>query len=112
KPPEDLPFDAELLMRRVAEERQQKQKKNPGSPLAELRNGIFDACHHAGSQSQGFFSLTVPTGGGKTLSSMAFALAHAKTHGLCRVIVVIPYLSIIEQNAADYRRILGEEVVL
>lgn len=112
KVPEDLPLAAELLLRRVEAERHQKQAANPGSPLAELRNRIFDACQDAGSLPQGFFSLTVPTGGGKTLSAMAFALAHAKAHGLHRVIVVIPYLSIIEQNAAEYRRVLGEDVVL
>ena len=112
KVPDDLALDAELLLRRVADERQRKQKDNPNSPLAELRNRIFDSCRDAGSQSQGFFSLTVPTGGGKTLSAMAFALAHAKTHGLRRVVVVIPYLSIIEQNAAEYRKVLGQDVVL
>ncbi len=93
-------------------ERRRKQAANPGSPLAELRNRIFDACQNAGTLPQGFFSLTVPTGGGKTISAMAFALAHAKAHGLRRVIVVIPYLSIIEQNAAEYRRVLGNDVVL
>lgn len=112
KVPEDLALDAELLLHRVEEERQRKQRENPDSPLAELRNRIFDSCRDAGSQAQGFFSLTVPTGGGKTLSAMAFALAHAKTHELRRVIVVIPYLSIIEQNAAEYRRVLGNDVVL
>lgn len=112
KPPDDLPLDAELLLRQVEAERKLKQSANPDSPLAELRNRIFDSCLQAGSQPQGFFSLTVPTGGGKTLSAMAFALAHAKAHRLRRVIVVIPYLSIIEQNAAEYRRILGDTVVL
>jgi CRISPR-associated endonuclease/helicase Cas3 len=111
-PPPDVALDTDALLAAVHAERTRKASTNPDSPLALLRNRIFDTALDCAPLSPGFFSLTVPTGGGKTLASMAFALAHARAHGLRRVIVVIPYLSIIEQNAAEYRRIFGDDVVL
>lgn len=104
-----VPLDAPILLSRLFAERELQRRKHPSGVLLDVRNRIFDACIAAGKEPQGFFSLTVPTGGGKTLSGMAFALAHAKAHNLRRIIVVIPYLSIIEQNAAEYRRVLDPE---
>ena len=77
-----------------------------------VRLSILAQCRKAAKHATGIFSLTVPTGGGKTLSGMSFALNHAVQNGLQRVIVVIPYTSIIEQNAAVYRQCLGIENVL
>ena len=84
----------------------------PTSDLNYRRTQILRACLQGDRQPRGLYTLTVPTGGGKTISSMAFALSHAVKHGLSRVIYVIPYTSIIEQNAAVFRGILGEDNVL
>ena len=75
------------------------------SAFANLRNELFGSCLEAGSRATGLFTLTAPTGSGKTLAMLAFALAHAHAHRLDRIIVVIPYLSIIEQTVSIYRRV-------
>jgi CRISPR-associated endonuclease/helicase Cas3 len=77
-----------------------------------IRREIRDKCIRMADGPQGVFSLTVPTGGGKTLSSLAFGLAHARKHHLDRIIYVIPYTSIIEQNANVFRAVLGENQVV
>ena len=81
------------------------------TPVNRLRTQILAECRAKAAEPPGLFSLTVPTGGGKTLSSMAFALEHAKRHNRRRVIYVIPYTSIIEQTADIFRGIFGEAVI-
>lgn len=76
------------------------------------RNEILQRCLHMSKYKTGLFTLTVPTGGGKTYSSLAFALNHALVNNLERIIYVIPYTSIIEQNARVFKGILGEDNVL
>lgn len=105
-------LNPDKLLTQLLAVKERKQSQSPPGLLSNIRNSIFDRCLIAGEESQGFFALSVPTGGGKTLSSMAFALSHAKKHKLRRVIVVIPYLSIIEQNAQEYKKIFGEDWVL
>ena len=84
-------------------------------PVTEInirRNRIREAALGHAADSPGLFSLTVPTGGGKTLTSMAFALRHAVKHGLEHIIYVIPYCSILEQTGKIFRDIFGDENVL
>jgi CRISPR-associated endonuclease/helicase Cas3 len=85
-----------------------------GSPsvVMRARQAVLADCREAATLSPGFFSLTVPTGGGKTLSSMAFALEHAVQYKKDRVIYVIPYTSIIEQNADVFRKAVGATQVV
>ncbi|MFV0350912.1 MAG: CRISPR-associated helicase Cas3' [Oscillospiraceae bacterium] len=80
--------------------------------LNQKRCHILDALLNAGSRPKGLYSLTVPTGGGKTVSSMAFALRHALANNRRRIIYVIPYTSIIEQTQQVFEEILGAESVI
>lgn len=86
--------------------------KNAEGELNRIRNGILNSCRKAGELPPGMFTLTVPTGGGKTLSSLTFALNHAVRNNMDRIIYTIPFTSIIEQNAAVYKNIFGENNVL
>ena len=94
--------------RRIAQAPEQTEAEKRNAALNRLRSEILDHAVEQAAQPQGLFTLTVPTGGGKTFTSMAFALEHAKQHGMRRVIYVIPFTSIIEQNAAEFRKAFGE----
>ncbi len=103
--------DVETLLQRL-KEHVAGWLESPRNELCRRRNEILARCLCGGTDMQGLYTLTVPTGGGKTVASLAFALSHAKAHSMKRVIYVIPYTSIIEQTADVFRKILGEENVL
>ena len=84
----------------------------PTTPINQKRQEIYQQCLDAAEKEPGMFSLTVPTGGGKTLSSLAFALKHAIKYKKQRIIYIIPYTSIIEQTADIFRNILGDGNVI
>ena len=106
----EIPSDLELLSHRL--DQKLETFGHSDRPIDQKRCAILRDCIDASVHPRGLFSLTVPTGGGKTLSSLAFALRHALKNGLDRIIYVIPYTSIIEQNGAVFSELLGAESVL
>lgn len=89
-----------------------RKKADLTTIVNQQREIVLQDCLEKAGQRPGLFSLTVPTGGGKTLASLAFALEHAKKHRKRRIIYVIPFTSIIEQNAKVFREMLGDDAVL
>lgn len=85
---------------------------DPIGELNQARNHILQQCLKFGTDKKGLYSLTVPTGGGKTLASLGFAMEQVRTRGMERIIYVIPYTSIIEQTAGIFQDIFGKEAVL
>lgn len=84
----------------------------PRDQIGRLRQEILTHVRGKAAEAPGLFTLTVPTGGGKTLTSLAFALEHARRHGKRRIIYAIPFTAIIDQTAKQFGDILGEDVVL
>lgn len=96
----------DILIDRFVKHINSFKNKTCKNRIDEIRDIISAECFKRANEQQGIFTLTVPTGGGKTLSSLRFALQHAKIHQLDRIIYVIPFTSIIEQNASIVREIL------
>ena len=104
------------LWKRVSDhenaEHEQQLAKGPLSAINGVRREIYELAVQAATGPQGVYRLTAPTGGGKTRAGLAFALRHCVEHHLNRVVIAIPYTSIIDQNIAVYRERLGEEAIL
>ena len=105
--PAPPPLDPAARLQLVLAHVQDRAAKCKEPLIARVRDDILKACLAAAERQPGLFSLTVPTGGGKTLFGLAFALKHAAAHDLRRVIYVAPYLSILDQNARVLREALG-----
>ncbi|MCL6611499.1 MAG: CRISPR-associated helicase Cas3' [Peptococcaceae bacterium] len=104
--PDNAVLNAEVSIQRLNQYRDSvKARSNADYLINKMRDDLYECCTWAGSLPRGIFTLTAPTGSGKTLASLSFALEHARTHGLNRVIFVLPYLNIIEQTAAEYEKI-------
>jgi CRISPR-associated endonuclease/helicase Cas3 len=103
---DDLPHIPEVLAE--LERSQAALSGHAADPVNAVRHLVYRDCLRAAELPPGFFRLTVPTGGGKTRSGLAFGLRHAVRHDLRRVIVAIPYTSITDQTAATYRAIFSD----
>jgi CRISPR-associated endonuclease/helicase Cas3 len=99
----------ESLIKRLNAKIDEFEKKPNRNAVDDIRSRVSQSCLEFSSKPKGIYQLTVPTGGGKTFASLRFALNHAKEHSMDRVLYVIPYTSIIDQNAEEARKILEDK---
>ncbi|MCI0446343.1 CRISPR-associated endonuclease Cas3'', partial [bacterium] len=99
----------ETLIERLERKISEFENKPNRNDVDDLRSQVSQVCLEFAAKRKGVYQLTVPTGGGKTLSSSRFALNHAQLHGMERIFYIIPYTSIIDQNADEVRKILEEK---
>lgn len=99
------------LRNRFERRRRQLIDGRPSSPIDGIREEVYNECVRASTEPRGIFRLGAPTGVGKTISTAGFALHHAAEHGMRRVIVAVPFLTITEQNADVYRGLIGDQVL-
>ncbi len=105
--------DLAMMLLQFEEDQRRRFEGCPDTPVNRIRRRVYQDCLRAATLPPGFFRLTVPTGGAKTRSSLAFALAHAQHYQLERIIYAIPYMSITEQTAREFRGIFPtEDIVL
>lgn len=105
----DQTADANAILRSLLDYQLDISKHSNANPeLNKIRSHVFQSCLRAAEQAPGMFTLTAPTGTGKTLALLGFAAKHAAVHRKRRIIVVLPFLSIISQNAKIYRDICGD----
>lgn len=114
--PQDLSpaavMDADEALRRLEAHRAAiRQGSTAAASLNSLRDQVYEACGEAAARPMGLFTLTAPTGVGKTLAMLHFALRHCKQHGLRRIIVVLPFLTLAEQTEKTYREIFPDILV-
>jgi len=105
-PPELQPERALAVLDDHLAELTKKNRERSSKAVQKLRGDLLAVCRDGASHDPGLFTLSAPTGAGKTLSMLAFALRHAKLHGLRRVVLAIPFLSILEQTVQEYRKVL------
>jgi len=108
----DYPLIKELHHRYWQSFNRLRENADSKTIVNQQREIVLQNCLSKAKHAPGLFSLTVPTGGGKTLASLSFALEHVRHHNKRRIIYVIPFTSIIEQNAEVFREMLGDDVVL